>query len=399
MKIRDFLLEQDKYKVDETYQRPPDAWEKEDKQCLIDTILREEPIIPIFFLNFISDKDIFYIVDGQQRLQAIKEFYDNKFGLRKEFSGDANHEKTFGGKNPISGELRNKFLDYELTFKILEDYDDEKIRMIFSRLQRGKPLSLGETLNAKPGTIVPLMRKIAQHPFLAESIGIQKKRYGNYPDAARLLFYEKHGAKQSGTRQLLDFFEDNQTLDESDRDYKNLRTTLNYLSKCFPPDPGNYVYLKKHVWVLAVYTLVRELRSKYAMRGLENKVQEFIESFYPKVYKESFRASKRDYQRFYENVRGGWSENIIKLRRDILVKYFIKDNDLTEMADQRQISDDKKAEIFIDQGRSCQECGKKFKSQQEAEYHHIEEYSHGGGTNTSNIMLLCSECHKEKHRN
>ena len=63
--------------------------------------------------------------------------------------------------------------------------------MIFSRLQRGKPLQLGERLNALPGDTVMRMREIAEHPFMKHSIGINKSRYGNYPDAARVLYYGK----------------------------------------------------------------------------------------------------------------------------------------------------------------------------------------------------------------
>ncbi len=47
MKIQDFINNRHKYKVDRAYQRPADAWSKEDNQCLIDTILRSEPI-PIY---------------------------------------------------------------------------------------------------------------------------------------------------------------------------------------------------------------------------------------------------------------------------------------------------------------------------------------------------------------
>lgn len=39
-KIRDYLVNYDLYKVDYDYQRPADAWSREDKQCLIDTILK-----------------------------------------------------------------------------------------------------------------------------------------------------------------------------------------------------------------------------------------------------------------------------------------------------------------------------------------------------------------------
>ena len=44
MKIQDFINNRHKYKVDRAYQRPADAWSKEDNQCLIDTILRSEPM-------------------------------------------------------------------------------------------------------------------------------------------------------------------------------------------------------------------------------------------------------------------------------------------------------------------------------------------------------------------
>ena len=80
--------------------------------------------------------------------------------------------------------------------------------MIFSRLQRGKPLTLGERLNAKPGKIVLSIREIAKHPFMSKSIAITKERYGNFPDAARFLFYEKNGCKDSGTPALISFFEE-----------------------------------------------------------------------------------------------------------------------------------------------------------------------------------------------
>jgi len=75
--IQDFINDRNKYKVDTTYQRPANTWSNEDNQCFIDTLLRNEPI-PIFFLNYISDKKIFFIVDGQQRLNCISRFYDNK---------------------------------------------------------------------------------------------------------------------------------------------------------------------------------------------------------------------------------------------------------------------------------------------------------------------------------
>ena len=213
----------------------------------------------------------------------------------------------------------------------MEDYDDERVRLIFSRLQRGKPLSLGERLNAKPGSIVGLMRDLASHDFIEKSTGVAKNRYGVFPDVARMLFYEKFGAKQCGSNELYTFFEDHKNLDKLSKEYKSAKSVLNFLVKCFPITPGNYSYLEKHAWVIAVYTMVRDLKLTHALVDKEELISKFVKTFHSKVYSEDFRKSNVNYQRFYDNVRGGWSEKIIALRRNILIQEFISKHPLQEL--------------------------------------------------------------------
>ncbi len=396
MKIQQFINERHKYKVDKTYQRPEGVWSRADKQCLIDTILRAEPI-PIFFLNHISREDFYYIVDGQQRLHAIQQFHDNKFTLDEKFSLSKDHGKNFNGNNPISDEQREQFLEYKLNFKMLKDYDDERIRMIFSRLQRGKPLQLGERLNAKPGNIVLRMREIAEHPFMRESIGVPKKRYGNYPDAARILFYEKFGAKHMGAEEINNFFDTYRDMDRNDKDYKSVVRVLNYLARCFPSEPGDYAYLSKHAWVLAAYGMARNLLLRYSTANIENKIQGFVRSFHSKVYSEDWRGSNPEIQKFYENVRGGWSEKIISLRADILLKHCLEKIKPNALSDTRQITDEEKARIYGERGECCERCSTQFNDHREPEYHHIKRYVDGGESHIDNIEMLCRECHKKVH--
>lgn len=397
MKIQDFINNRNKYAVDTTYQRQEGAWSKEDMQCLIDTILRGEPM-PIFFLNYKNSENKFYIVDGQQRLYCITQFYDNKLKLNSKFSGAKRDGQTFNGQNPLSDEDKKAFLNYDLRFHILEDYDDERVRLIFSRLQRGKPLSLGERLNAMPGSIVGIMRELSKHPFISKSIGVSKNNYGCYPDVARILFYEKYGDKNSSTEDLYQFFNEYDSLDKKSIEYKKACSILNILEKCFPPNPGNYKYLEKHAWVIAVYTMIRELKLYYSLNGRENEIRTFIESFHSHVYDEDFRKSNQNYQRFYDNVRGGWSEKIIKLRKDILVKEFLlKCSNLVELDSRRQISEEEKITAFGRSEHKCQMCSKPFKDYGEAEYHHVERYADGGKTDLSNIMVLCPQCHDKIH--
>ena len=135
-------------------------------------------------------------------------------------------------------------------------------------------------------------------------------------------FYEKYGAKQCGSNELYTFFDDYKDLDKKSKEFKNAISVLNYLEKCFPPIPGNYQYLEKHAWVLAVYTMIRDLKLSYSLTDKEQVIKSFIVDFHSKVYSEDFRKSRVNYQRFYNNVRGGWSEKIISLRREILIHEF-----------------------------------------------------------------------------
>lgn len=395
MKVSEYLSNQDKYIVDPTYQRPADVWSVSDKQCFIDTILRGEPI-PIFFFNYITDKDTYYIVDGQQRLHSIKEFKNNKIKLSKEFSNTSLNGKTF---SDLSIKERNKFLGYDLKVKIMKNYNDERVRMIFSRLQRGKPLYMGEKLNAKPGKIVEVMRKLASHDFISKSVGINKNRYRTYEDVARIIFYEKYGSKDCSTNyinELFDKYKDDINLDS--RIYKKILSVLNYLLKCFPASPGNYQYLSKHVWIQTVYSVISDLRDTHAINGKENDIKDFIDSFHSWVYNEDWRTSDIKLQRFYDNARGGWAERLNEYRKNTLKEYLIDDIKLIELDVNRQITEEDKISAYNKANGKCEKCENKFKDYKEPEYHHIDLYSNGGVSEIDNIMVLCANCHNDIHR-
>lgn len=396
MKIGEFILNRDKYKADKTYQRPEDVWSRKDKQCFIDTIMRGEPV-PLFFFNYISKEEIYYIVDGQQRLCCIEDFYDNKFPLSKEFSDASLDGKKY---EDLNKDERDKFQKYDLKLKIMPNYDDERVRMIFSRLQRGKALGLGEKLNAKPGKIVNVMRELANHDFITKSIGVNKQRYHTYEDVSRMIFYEKYGTKDCSTYSLFEMFDkykDDVTL--TSKIYRKIQNVLNYLLKCFPAKPGNYQFLSKHAWVVTVYSVISDLRDTHALNGREKEIAKFVEEFHTKVYSEDWRSSDIKIQRFYDNARGGWAERLNENRKNTMKEYMINELDLKEIDEKRQISEEEKIEVYGKADGCCEKCGKKFKDYKDAEYHHIELYSDGGPSILDNIMVLCNKCHNDIHRN
>lgn len=70
----------DRYEIPE-WQRG-EVWDSERKQQLIDSILRAWKLPKFYFLRL--DDDDFEVVDGQQRLAAIYEFFSNELPLSEE---------------------------------------------------------------------------------------------------------------------------------------------------------------------------------------------------------------------------------------------------------------------------------------------------------------------------
>lgn len=394
MTIQEFINKKQKYKVDYNYQRPVDVWSMQDNQCFIDTILKGEPI-PMFFFNFKTNENIYYIVDGQQRLNCIRKFYNNEIKLSKKFSEEKYDGCTFNGENSLPEEIQEKFLNYNLSVHILEDYDDEKVRMIFSRLQRGKPLNLGERLNALPGEIVPTMRKLAENKFIDKTICINKNRYNAFPIVARMMYYEQCGLKESSSDYLYKYFDDYKDESFNGKVYSSVMANLNYLARCFPAG-GRYFCLEKDARILSIYTMVSFLRKYYAINNREEDVKNFIINFFNRVYDEDFRHSNVTYNKFYDISRGGWGESLITLRQKILVDEFLKKyTDINDLDDKRQISDAEKS-ILFEEHPYCERCKKNFAFYNEPEYHHVVRYA-DGGKRDDNIIILCKKCHDIVH--
>lgn len=160
--ITHFRIHKKRYSINEEYQREI-VWSKKEKQFLIDSIIKNFAIPQIFLRKLNTEK--FEIVDGQQRLTAIWQFLKNDFPLLAEYSGDDLGGRTY---EKLPTEAQDTVDSYNLNLVILEGYDDENIRKLFRRLQAGKPLTPGEKLNAFPGTVTLIMRKLSTHKIFSK---------------------------------------------------------------------------------------------------------------------------------------------------------------------------------------------------------------------------------------
>ncbi len=72
------LLESGNYKLDPEYQRRH-RWSTEQKSRLVESFIMNVPVPPIFLYEY--DFNRYEVMDGLQRLTALKEFYSNAFSL------------------------------------------------------------------------------------------------------------------------------------------------------------------------------------------------------------------------------------------------------------------------------------------------------------------------------
>ena len=159
------------------YQRG-EAWSKVQKAAFIDSIFRSYPIPPLFIHTVqsaglgLTPTEKWEIVDGQQRLTALRDFEKgilpllevnetSKLRLPKGVRAMAAPwaGKTYEGLAP---DLR-KFFDERLirVFIIGPDTKADEIRDLFIRLQSGTALSRQQIRDAWPGNLGPFIEFLA----------------------------------------------------------------------------------------------------------------------------------------------------------------------------------------------------------------------------------------------
>lgn len=148
-----------KYNFNPDYQRPSDVWSYTKKSFLVDTILKNFPMPPIFLHQHIdteTGKTIYDVIDGKQRLTTIISFIKNEVAIPDDFNNDTYGDELLNGlffkdfdEKELS-EWKKVFWKYELTIEYVDTDQIDIVNNIFDRLNRnGEPLTNQELRNAK----------------------------------------------------------------------------------------------------------------------------------------------------------------------------------------------------------------------------------------------------------
>lgn len=394
--ISSFVMHQNLYKIDRTYQRDEDVWESWMEAYLIDTILRGFSI-PLIYIHKKNGKE--YIVDGQQRINTIAKFYRNKIELQDKFSKDiikANNNKT--KYKDLSADYQRQFDAYPVNIAYLEDYSDEEIRSMFRRLQSGKPLNPGEKLNSYPGSIVPIVRGLGKHNFFDKVTAYSRSRHKHLFLASQILFLEHNGINDINTNTIFDFVEDKENLTSTSALVRTMKSNLNLLYSVFGEATGE---IEKPGWIISLYLFVSSLNRNYAIKKLKKEIREFYIDFYHRVENAPLTRNVT-LNKFFEAVsKSTTSKRNIQKRHDIITRQFLKDYHPPKLDENRLFSKKQKLQIFRRDAERCTVCNRKLSfNNSGTHYHHTELHMEGGETEISNGVLVCKSCHLSKiHKN
>jgi len=125
------------------------VWLPKPKSYLLDSIVRGFPIPPIYIREILDPdrrKTVREVVDGQQRMQTILDFLDDRSVILSD------HNEDVGGKkfSELHSNIRKRILNYPFSVVVLVGADDADVFRTFERLNSYTlPLTSQEKLNAK----------------------------------------------------------------------------------------------------------------------------------------------------------------------------------------------------------------------------------------------------------
>jgi uncharacterized protein with ParB-like and HNH nuclease domain len=366
------------------------VWNQKDEKLLIDSILRGVPI-PKFFLTEEYDTEkgasIHYVIDGQQRLTAIKKFLNNDFTV----SFDEDKERRF---IDMDKETQEKITTYKLNGHYLRNASQADINFLFQRLNTtGARLTNMEIWNNEytGANIMKLIKFLSdEHTNYYKDVlytSRDKCRMVPLEDALDMLNCLCRDQVTGGTKKdLQDFLTHNKNISKNaskNLQYKFSKTVLN-IKKILSKEDLESSNLGRRTHFFSVFMAIALLIKKYYLLGDSDRVRKEILEFIanpPKKYKESSLGGIRQ-----------------KERREIRVKFLQKIliQSAEKLDKNRVFKEEIKIKLWQEENHLCQICKNDIRNYNDAAVDHIKPWAKGGKTILSNAQLAHNKCNQIK---
>lgn len=442
--IRDFHEYADEFITRPPYQRKT-VWTLKKKQNLLDSLFRRYyvPKIVIREVRLSKDKTVREIIDGQQRINAVQEFFDDKIKIPQSLS---DLHKDLPGKyySKLSSEFR-RFIDREIKYSadIVKNIDDPKnpehqkiATEIFWRLQQGESLNFMEIAHARLASLsrnwvvkygddisfdydkyIPVDKNLSKHSFF-KVIDRKNDRMQHLSLLTRLLMIEKVDSytelKNDAVTDFIDNYEKSDGIGnyslENESFAKHTISNMNLFYEIFKDDPmistnGGLKEFSDEYIIISFYMLIRHLHKYYVIDKNEKKIiHKFLHDFYQRL--QSQKDSDLAIIQFTSHRQQ--SMNDLQSRDRILRQLFFeyleeKKHEFMPLDSKRSFNEADRIRIYRENEGICKECKKEKKSDKDStvpwvefEADHIYPHSKGGPSETWNGQVLCRHHNRKK---
>jgi hypothetical protein len=381
------------------FQRPP-VWSRAQKQLLIDSIIRGYDV-PKFYWRLVGkNPDHYEVVDGQQRLRAIWEFYEGEYPLPKDADPVNGFRVASLKYTELPDDLRIACDTYNLDVIVLQETDDDEVREMFLRLQNGTSLKAQEKRNAMPGNMREYVHQLTLHPFFGVC-AFANSRYAHDHIAAQMILLELNGRPCNlRNADLNKMYEDNLDFDLNGAKAKKCRRVLDYLFAAFP----NKTPELERFNVVSLYGIVSNLLERYVMRDRSADLAKWFLRFeqYGRSQDE-LPADKADPEMvvYHEKISHSTDavDSILWRHEFLLRKLFEAVPDIEQKDDQRIFAHEQRLAIYRRDDGYCRvkiRCDGKRCDWDDWAADHINPWSRGGKTTVANGQVACIPCNSAK---
>lgn len=416
------------------------AWTTEQKQLLIDSILRGYKL-PLFYIHQDSAANTFgeiltkrWIIDGQQRLSAMVDFKLGRFALRdprRERRGEIlpsaqKDVPSWAGLrySEFPEELKTQFDGETLHVVVIEKAVEGEIEDLFVRLQAGTPLTPQQKRDAWPGDFVRFVIEHAgklghkdsrPHRFF-DLMKMKKPRRAREDDAEDELHYiddradtrkffsqiamiimlrERDGLDFVDVKgsNINEFYLRNHTLHDDDPAVLRVKRVLDETVrlKGFPGSLGGLSLQ----WGLHTALAIDSLLQGSYVDEWRNVFLTKLEELHADV--SLARKSKEGhlYHHFALKLAGSGSDTADKIRERhaVFMEELYRRLSLRQKDPKRLFDPIEREIIWVRDGKYCRRpsCRREIPFN-EATVHHVVEHTTGGKTSLENGVLICADC-------
>lgn len=319
------------------------VYKEKERNAVIETIVKGFPLNVMYWVD--CEDGTYELLDGQQRTISICQYVNGDFSL----DGKYFHNLTQAEKNQI--------LDYTLMIYICNGTDKEKLDWFEIINIAGVQLKKQELRNA-----------IYTGPWLTDA-----KKYFSKNGCVAYLLANKY---LNGEVNRQDYLE----------------TVLSWISSITDTEIRDYMAMHQH-----------DTHATPLWQYFQSVIG-WVETIFPKYRKEMKGLSWGIFYNKYKDVN--YNPHELEER----IKELMQDDDVTKRSGIyeyllsgnikhlhiRAFTDNEKRKVYESQEGICPDCGKHFEIN-EMEAHHKIRWVDGGHTNVENCVMLCKECHDNRH--